>query len=126
MVDSPYEAAGIEVRGVEAVARALGYVHLGWAMVGWALALPVVRHFAQLCADAFGAGPRPARAYDDAATPTGGPCRAAGKPKSASGSGELEVVGSPWRATAGQVRWRPSQGMVGYCQRALKMPTHLR
>ena len=47
--------------GVSALARALEHLHLGWALTGWALDLPGVRHFAQLCADAFGAGPRPSR-----------------------------------------------------------------
>lgn len=56
-----YEALGVRVQGMPAVARALGHVHLGWALAGWALDLPVVRHFAQLCADAFGGGPRPSR-----------------------------------------------------------------
>jgi hypothetical protein len=56
-----YEAPGVRAQGVVAVARALGHVHLGWALAGWALDLPGVRHFAQLCADAFGAGPRPSR-----------------------------------------------------------------
>ncbi|MCF4122292.1 hypothetical protein L1785_15035 [Antribacter sp. KLBMP9083] len=56
-----YEAPGIRVQGISAVARALGHVHLGWALAGWALDVPVVRHFAQLCADAFGGGPRPSR-----------------------------------------------------------------
>ncbi|MGW2095660.1 methyltransferase family protein [Promicromonospora sukumoe] len=56
-----YEAPGVRLQGVAAIARALGHVHLGWALAGWALGLPVVRHFAQLCADAFGAGPRPSR-----------------------------------------------------------------
>lgn len=55
-------APAIRAQGVAAVARALGHVHLGWALAGWALDLPGVRHFAQLGADAFGAGPRPSRA----------------------------------------------------------------
>lgn len=56
-----YEAPGVRVQGVAAVARALAHVHLGWALAGWTLDLPVVRQFVQLCADAFGAGPRPSR-----------------------------------------------------------------
>ncbi|GAA4723449.1 Protein-S-isoprenylcysteine O-methyltransferase Ste14 [Promicromonospora umidemergens] len=56
-----YETPGARAKGVAAVARALGHIHLGWALAGWALDLPVVRHFAQLGADAFGAGPRPSR-----------------------------------------------------------------
>jgi protein-S-isoprenylcysteine O-methyltransferase Ste14 len=59
------EASGptlvVRAQGVAAIARALGHVHLGWALAGWALDLPAVRHFAQLGADAFGAGPRASR-----------------------------------------------------------------
>ncbi|WP_444962438.1 methyltransferase family protein [Nocardiopsis sp. M1B1] len=52
---------GLRWSGVSALARALEHLHLGWALAGWVLDLPGVRHFAQLCADAFGAGPRPSR-----------------------------------------------------------------
>ena len=45
-------------RGVEAVARALEHVHLGWAMVGCALRLPGIRHVSQVLIDASGAEPR--------------------------------------------------------------------
>ncbi|GGM26328.1 methyltransferase family protein [Promicromonospora citrea] len=51
----------LRTQGVSAVARALAHVHLGWALAGWALDLPGVRHLAQLGADAFGAEPRPSR-----------------------------------------------------------------
>ncbi|PZR52013.1 isoprenylcysteine carboxylmethyltransferase family protein [Xylanimonas oleitrophica] len=54
-----YEAPGVRTEGVAAFARAVEHAHLGWALAGWALSLPGVRHLAQLCADAFGAGPRP-------------------------------------------------------------------
>ncbi|WP_017616192.1 methyltransferase family protein [Nocardiopsis salina] len=47
--------------GVRALARALEHVNLGWALVGWALSLPLVRHGVQLCTDAFGGGPRASR-----------------------------------------------------------------
>ncbi|MFD6953149.1 phospholipid methyltransferase [Nocardiopsis sp. TSRI0078] len=57
---------GLRWSGVSALARALEHLHLGWALVGWALDLPGLRHFAQLCADAFGAGPRPSREPADA------------------------------------------------------------
>ncbi|PWD51569.1 phospholipid methyltransferase [Serinibacter arcticus] len=53
-----YESPGVRVDGVRAVARALEHLGLGWALIGWGLDLPAVRHFAQLCADVFGAGPR--------------------------------------------------------------------
>ncbi len=56
-----YEAGDVREEGVAALARALGHVNLGWALVGWTLDLPGLRHFAQLGADAFGAGPRPSR-----------------------------------------------------------------
>jgi protein-S-isoprenylcysteine O-methyltransferase Ste14 len=44
--------------GVEALARALEHIHLGWASVGFLVRLPVVCEFAQLVADASGAEPR--------------------------------------------------------------------
>src|SRR5690606_9361049 len=37
----------LRAQGVSAVARALAHVHLGWALAGWALDLPGVRHLAQ-------------------------------------------------------------------------------
>ena len=43
--------------GIEAVARALEHVHLGWALLGFLLRLPIVCQFAQLLADASGAEP---------------------------------------------------------------------
>ncbi|TQN33001.1 protein-S-isoprenylcysteine O-methyltransferase Ste14 [Haloactinospora alba] len=49
---------GLRVCGVAALARALEHLHLGWALFGWAIALPGLRHFLQLAADAAGAGPR--------------------------------------------------------------------
>jgi hypothetical protein len=44
--------------GVEAVARALEHGHLGWAMVGFALRLPLIGQLAQLLTDASGGEPR--------------------------------------------------------------------
>ena len=44
--------------GIDAVARALEHVHVGWAFVGFLLRLPGVRQFSQLLADASGAEPR--------------------------------------------------------------------
>lgn len=44
--------------GIEAVARALEHVHLGWALIGFALRMPIVSSIAQLLADASGAEPR--------------------------------------------------------------------
>lgn len=52
---------GVRWSGVAALARAMDHLNLGWAMAGWALSLPVLRHFVQLCGDAFGTGPRPSR-----------------------------------------------------------------
>lgn len=40
--------------GVEAVARAFEHIHLGWALLGWLLRLPVICPFAQLLVDACG------------------------------------------------------------------------
>jgi hypothetical protein len=45
--------------GIEAIARSLEHIHLGWAFVGFLLRLPVVCQLAQLLADASGAEPRP-------------------------------------------------------------------
>jgi len=61
---------------VTALARALEHVHLGWALVGWCLRLPVVAPLAQLLADAVGAGPRtlrPGERYPAARGPDAGP-----------------------------------------------------
>jgi hypothetical protein len=44
--------------GIEAVARALEHIHLGWALAGFALRLPIVNALVQLLADASGAEPR--------------------------------------------------------------------
>jgi protein-S-isoprenylcysteine O-methyltransferase Ste14 len=51
--------------GVSAVARALEHVHLGWALLGFLLRLPIVSQLAQLLADASGAEPRPLPARRD-------------------------------------------------------------
>ena len=58
-----YESTGATYRasGVEAVGRALEHVHLGWALLGFAIRLPIVSPFAQLLVDASGAGPRTVR-----------------------------------------------------------------
>jgi protein-S-isoprenylcysteine O-methyltransferase Ste14 len=47
-----------EFSGVQAIARALEHIHLGWAMIGWLLRLPVICQFAQLLIDASGGEPR--------------------------------------------------------------------
>jgi hypothetical protein len=44
--------------GVEAVARALEHIHLGWALAGCVLRLPVILQLAQLLVDASGGEPR--------------------------------------------------------------------
>jgi protein-S-isoprenylcysteine O-methyltransferase Ste14 len=44
--------------GVEAIARALEHIHLGWAMASFFVRLPIVRGLTQLLADASGAEPR--------------------------------------------------------------------
>src|SRR5258708_27078123 len=46
--------------GVEAVARALEHIHLGWALIGFALRLPLLCPLAQLLVDASGGEPRAA------------------------------------------------------------------
>jgi protein-S-isoprenylcysteine O-methyltransferase Ste14 len=40
--------------GVAAVARALEHVHLGWALIGWTMRLPLLRSVLQLLIDASG------------------------------------------------------------------------
>lgn len=57
---------GPPFRGVAAIARALEHIHLGWAIVGWVLALPGVVHVAQAVADVCGPGPQlvAGRPYD--------------------------------------------------------------
>jgi len=44
--------------GVEAIARALEHIHLGWALLSFLMRLPVVCELVQLLADASGAEPR--------------------------------------------------------------------
>jgi protein-S-isoprenylcysteine O-methyltransferase Ste14 len=46
------------VEGVRAMGRALEHLHLGWAVAGAALRLPLVWHGVQLLMDASGLGPR--------------------------------------------------------------------
>jgi hypothetical protein len=50
-------ARGVLAEGVAAWAHTAEHLHLGWALVGWTLLLPGLCRLAQLCADAFGAGP---------------------------------------------------------------------
>lgn len=45
--------------GVAAVGAAIGHLHLGWAVVGWFLGLPLVSALAQLISDAIIAAPHP-------------------------------------------------------------------
>lgn len=63
---------GAPSTGVAAVARALEHIHLGWALAGWILALPVVVHLAQVIADVFGPTPHPVEGlpYDRTACDT--------------------------------------------------------
>ena len=44
--------------GVAALARALEHLHLGWALIGWVIRLPVIIQFIQLIVDAVGGEPR--------------------------------------------------------------------
>ena len=52
--------------GVEAIARALEHIHLGWALLAFLLRLPILSSVAQLLADASGAEPRTIRAASKA------------------------------------------------------------
>lgn len=47
-----------EEEGIAALARALEHIHLGWALTGCFLRLPLVRPCAQLVVDASGGGPQ--------------------------------------------------------------------
>ena len=49
-----YAGDGAEEQGVAALARALEHIHLGWAVGGWAMRLPVVVQLLQLLVDASG------------------------------------------------------------------------
>lgn len=62
-------ADGGPSRGVVAIAHSLEHIHLGWAIVGWLLAMPLVSHFAQLVVDVFGPTPRQVAGlpYDESA-----------------------------------------------------------
>jgi protein-S-isoprenylcysteine O-methyltransferase Ste14 len=59
-------ADGTTERGIRAFARALEHLHLGWALAGWVLRLPLADRIAQLLLDAAGGGPRD---LDPAASP---------------------------------------------------------
>ncbi|MFF3443982.1 hypothetical protein [Streptosporangium sp. NPDC002721] len=61
-----YERAdGQAFQGMAAVAHVLTHIHLGRALAGWFLLIPGITRFAQLCADAFGYGPRAVPAGPD-------------------------------------------------------------
>lgn len=49
---------GREEKGIVALARALEHIHLGWAVLAFAVRLPVVRDVLQLLVDACGGGER--------------------------------------------------------------------
>lgn len=51
--DGRYTASGIA-----AISRALEHIHLGWAIAGFAMRMPLVLNFIQLLTDASGGGPR--------------------------------------------------------------------
>ena len=57
---------GSRSEGVAAIARSLEHIHLGWAVIGWLLALPGIAQLAQLIVDACGPGPQTVagRPYD--------------------------------------------------------------
>ncbi|MEU0521395.1 methyltransferase [Streptosporangium sp. NPDC006007] len=69
---------GRREEGVAALAHVLTHIHLGWALAGWALMIPGVTWFAQLCVDSFGGGPRAVPAvpgWEEAAGGAAGPPR---------------------------------------------------
>lgn len=51
-------ADGRPARGIAAIAHSLEHIHIGWAIAGWVLAMPLVSHFAQLVVDVFGPTPQ--------------------------------------------------------------------
>jgi protein-S-isoprenylcysteine O-methyltransferase Ste14 len=65
-------ADGRPARGIAAIARSLEHIHIGWAIVGWVMAMPLVSHFAQLVVDVFGPTPQrvAGRPYDASACST--------------------------------------------------------
>jgi protein-S-isoprenylcysteine O-methyltransferase Ste14 len=67
------QPVGPPATGVAAIARALEHIHLGWALVGWFLALPGVVHLVQVMADAFGPNPHEVKglSYDPRACSIG-------------------------------------------------------
>lgn len=64
-----------EEDGTRALGRALEHLHLGWALLGFALRLPVLGTIAQVVADLSGAGPQriPRRAPSPTPTPSPSP-----------------------------------------------------
>jgi len=57
-----YEAPdGHTADGIAAIARALEHIHLGWALLGFSMRLPIARPILQLIIDASGGGRRPVR-----------------------------------------------------------------
>lgn len=62
-------ANGRPSRGVVAIGHALAHINIGWAIMGWVVALPGISHLIQLLVDVF--GPRPRRVaglpYDECA-----------------------------------------------------------
>lgn len=95
-----YERAdGLRAEGVAALAHAASHLHLGWALAGWMLLLPGVGWFAQLCADAFGAGPRGVPSWP-AERGTGRGGRAFTQPADAPNRGRVSAAGA-------RVRRRP-------------------
>lgn len=95
-----YERAdGLRAEGVAALAHTASHLHLGWALAGWMLLLPGVGWFAQLCADAFGAGPRGVPSWP-AERGTGRGGRAFTQPADAPNRGRVSAAGA-------RVRRRP-------------------
>jgi protein-S-isoprenylcysteine O-methyltransferase Ste14 len=66
-----YEAPdGYTADGVVAIARALEHIHFGWAMVGFAMRLPIARTILQVIVDASGGGRRKTKRASLAARPS--------------------------------------------------------
>lgn len=53
-----WQSADFRADGMRAVGCGLEHLHLGWALAGWVVRAPGIASFAQMLADAVGAGPR--------------------------------------------------------------------
>jgi protein-S-isoprenylcysteine O-methyltransferase Ste14 len=74
-----YESANYRCQGVAAIARAFDHLQLGWAVIGWAIRLPVVCGTIQMLVDAAGGGPRDVPQVTSVQAPASGHAAACGQ-----------------------------------------------